>query len=309
MAKKSTAKKPHVSHRNFVTRRPAPPVTKFKRPRRESFTVSGATGFPDVIISAIAHGKMLALVKECSIEVGWMASATRDENEDIVINDVYVPLQNCTPATTEISEEGDSAMLMELITAGKASEVNDLHCWGHSHVNMDVGPSGQDEDQTKTFLDLRKDKDFFIRVIGNKRGDLNVHVYLIKQGLVLNNPDLVVLQDELDYGPWAKAEIKAKVTETAAYVAGSHAGMYDPWMNYGDNRFNFAGNNTRGYSSDVNETEYYKGVAGFWFNGQFIEDDSLIASDLIAGDVPAPEGEDYIDGYEQFDPNFNTKGA
>ena len=193
------------------------PVTRFDRPVGESFSVSGVTGFPSVFISGTAHGKMLALVKECDIEIGWMCTVEKDEDGDFHLNDVYVPLQTCTASTTVISERGDSELMMELLEQGKGAEVNALRCWGHSHVNMAVFASQTDETQTQDFIDNLEEagSDHFIRLIGNKRGELLCHVYLMEQGITLNNPPMTVRVDGKDYSDWAKEQIATKVTRAA----------------------------------------------------------------------------------------------
>ena len=208
--------------------KPKPPVTEFKRPRAESFTVSGTGGWPSVYITAKAHGKMLALVKNCDIEIAWMASVHRDDDNDFVIRDVYVPLQECGAASTDISEDGDAELMMELLGQGLASEVNALRCWGHSHVDMAVNPSGTDDDTTQKFIDNLSEvgSDHFIRLIGNKRGDLMCHVYLMDQGVTLNNPPIHVRKDDVDYTDWALEQIATKVTRiTYTYpYGGSYTG-------------------------------------------------------------------------------------
>ena len=198
----------------YTPPKPAPRPTKFGRPKGETFTISGASGFPDVIISHKAHAKMWSLVQECPIEISWLSSVVRDEDGDFYIKDVYVPLQECSAATTVITADGEAEMMMELINSGNGSELGIMHCWGHSHVNMDVGSSGVDEDQTQDFID--KFDDHFVRFIGNKRGDLNCHVYLKGQGITLNQPKIIIEDeqgdDDFDYSAWAIEQIEQKVT-------------------------------------------------------------------------------------------------
>lgn len=260
----------HIRRAMGFVRPPAKPVTEFARPKAQDFTVqfTGENDFPTVTISPIAHGKMLALVKECPIEISWMSSVTVTDAGDFIIDDVYVPLQECGPATTEISEDGDEAMMMELMEQGKLAEVNKLRCWGHSHVNMGVFASGTDDTQTQDFLNNLHEagSDHFIRFIGNKRGELLCNVYLLDKGIILNNPDMNVRVDGRDWAEWAKGQIKDKVTRKV-YVAPSYTG--------------YAASRTAG----VGGGSYYQpqGVQGYWMNGRFIEDDM----DLIEDDKPS----------------------
>jgi len=271
---------------------PPKPVRSFDRPKNESFTVSftGDNEFPDVYVSGPAHGKMLALVKECPIEISWMCSVTRRDNGDFDINDVYVPLQFCGPANTEISEEGDEALMMELITAGKAEELNNLRCWGHSHVNMAVFASGTDESQTQDFLDNLGEagSDHFVRFIANKRGELLCHVYLLNQGIILNNPKMYIRVDDIDYSDWAKTQIADKVTRFAPAVAPRPYG-------YGANM---------GADRSIPSN-----AVGFWMGDQFIEDDLNFGSsplyddvqdDTHLGNVTHLHDPEPLTGYEEF---------
>ena len=50
---------------------------------------------------------------------------------------------------------------------------------GHSHVNMGVGPSGQDDSMILEF----KTRDFFIRGIFNKKGDIKMDIYDFKNNI------------------------------------------------------------------------------------------------------------------------------
>ncbi len=217
----------------YTPPKPTPRPTKFGRPKGETFTISGASGFPDVIISHKAHSKMWNLVQECDIEISWLSSVIRDEDGDFYIKDVYVPLQECSFATTVITADGEAEMMMELISSGSGDELGIMHCWGHSHVNMDVGASGVDDTQTEEFIE--KFDEHFIRFIGNKYGDLNCNVYLKKQGITLNQPKIIIespfKDDDFDYRSWAVEQIEKKV-ERATYVPSSKAGYGNVHSHY-----------------------------------------------------------------------------
>lgn len=230
--KNKNKKKPKVTTYTPKTYSSFPARTEFGRPNKEIFTVEGAKGFPEVHISKKAHDKMWALVQECSIEIGWMSSVVRDvETGNFIIEDVYVPLQECTGTTTVITADGDAELMMELMSAGRTSEINKLKCWGHSHVNMGVFASGTDEDQTDVFI--KRFDDFFVRFIGNKKGELLCNIYLMKEGMILNNPDMIISEalegeEDLDYTEWAEEEIDSKVKRVSySYTKYSHSGRYN----------------------------------------------------------------------------------
>lgn len=200
------------------TPRPQKPVRRagwFGRPEGEGITIGllGNRQWPRVAVTADAHGKMMALVKACPIEIGWLSSCTR-EGSNFVIDDVFVPLQICSPASTTITKDGEAALLTALVTQGRADIINRLHCWGHSHVDMRVFASGIDEKQTEEFLAKRTDH--FVRLIANKKGDLFCSVYLLQDKLAVHHAILDLEPPATDkWSAWAKEELDVKVTAEA----------------------------------------------------------------------------------------------
>jgi len=208
---KKTAKKSFVPKvRTYTPYVPPEPKTKFTTPERQSFTISREGGWNRVHVSDVANSKMWALVQECDIEIGWLSTVSVMENGDFMIEDVYVPEQECTMSTTEITADGEAALIEELLGGADPMSINRLRCWGHSHVNMEVFASAVDESQTEDFID-RYD-DLFIRVIANKRGDFMVNVYMLDEGLTLNHPMIVTGEPDPSYIDWAKSEVEQKVS-------------------------------------------------------------------------------------------------
>ena len=110
--------------------------------------------------------------------------------------------------------DGEAELLMELLQSGRRDVIKSLSCWGHSHVNMDVYPSGPDEDQTKSFLrrNMQRGSKFFIRVIANKRGELYTSVYLLPSDLAVHNPLIIAEQpDASSWTSWAAEQLQSKV--------------------------------------------------------------------------------------------------
>tara|TARA_B100000745_G_C20150967_1_gene394606 strand:- start:1302 stop:2168 length:867 start_codon:yes stop_codon:yes gene_type:complete len=194
---------------------PSKPIDIFNRPSNAGFKIGRISGgWPTVHISAIAHQKMWALVQHCPIEIGWLCTVVRQENGDFLVEDVYVPEQECTMSTTDISADGVGELLGALLADGRVDEVGKLKCWGHSHVNMAVFASGVDEDQTADYL--AQHEDFFVRIIANKQGDLYCTAYLIDEDIRLEHiPMEVEPVKGCDFGDWAKTEIAEKVRQRA----------------------------------------------------------------------------------------------
>ena len=206
--------KPHSLHP--VPKRPILllPPDRFERPAGEGLTIGLINGmeWPRVRLTELAHAKMRALVHECETEIGWLSSCSDTPDGDIVIDDVFVPHQFCSMATTEITEYGEGEMLSSLMAAGQIDVIRRLRCWGHSHVNMTVFASGTDEEQTQCFLE--KGHPFFVRLIANKRDELFCSLYLMERNMVLHNAPLDVEAAPYDdYIEWARGEIDQKVTQ------------------------------------------------------------------------------------------------
>lgn len=137
---------------------------------------------PYVRIASEALDKMKLYVDECPDEIGWLGTAYRDERE-IYLEDVYLFEQEVHATTTEITPEGLSSFAEQLLMEENGMEIwNNLKMWGHSHVNMGVSPSGQDDSQMETFK--QGGHDWFIRLIANKKGELKVDLYDYKTGVV-----------------------------------------------------------------------------------------------------------------------------
>jgi len=204
------------------------PRTAFARPDFAATTIGRINGqWPTVILGPVAHGKMWALTQASPMEVGWLSSCTQLPDGNFVIDDVFVPKQVCTIATTNITPDGEAELLGELLQNGRMDVIKSLSCWGHSHANFGVSPSNQDDLQTQSFLrrNMKRGSQFFIRVIVNKRGDLYSTVYLLPSDLAVNNPLIVAEQpDASSWAPWAAEQLHAKV-EFEEISAATYEGM------------------------------------------------------------------------------------
>lgn len=191
------------------------PRGSFARPDRQVLTIEvedeSLRAWPTVHITAEAHGKMRALIEACPIEVSWLATCVRD-GEDVDIDDIFVPGQDCTSGSTVVTGEGD--LLTTLMAERLYDSIKRLNCWGHSHVTGAVFASGLDEFHTQGFITRAKDmrKDFFVRLIANKWDDLFASLYLFDQGLAFHDVPLRVDPPETDkWRAWARREVRSKV--------------------------------------------------------------------------------------------------
>ncbi len=128
------------------------------------------------------------LVEECTTEVGWKGAVSRSENI-FTIKKIWVPEQEVTATTTDITDEGESWAGFEC-----HNDFNDLDMmryWGHSHVNMGVSPSGTDDKQMEEYMD--NGCTFYIRSIHNKKGACYLDLYDAERELEFYNLEPKIL--------------------------------------------------------------------------------------------------------------------
>lgn len=168
----------------------------FKERREPTTKVEVVQDFvPNVFIDSDAITKMALFVDECADEIGWLGTAYHEDN-NFYIEDVFLFEQEVHATTTEITPDGLSDFATELLKQDNGMDVwNNMKMWGHSHVNMGLTPSGQDDSQMETFKE--GGHDWFIRLIANKKGELKIDIYDYKAGVVyLDMPWCVNPSDE-----------------------------------------------------------------------------------------------------------------
>lgn len=262
--------------------------------------IRGAQKYPDeptIYFTREAWVKQCHLVKICNKEVGWFALVDYDEKDNaFTITELVIPAQEVTAAETDIGKEDLADAAMELIEQGK--DTSKMYAWFHSHVNMGVSPSGQDEFQVEDFLEDLADQPevpAFIRGIQNKSGKLKLDVYYIQHGIAYQNLDFYVLHD--DDPAWKtdiEAQVKTKVTERV-----------QTYTNYGwqnGKKANAAGGNSDQGSRFHNGSQYsqgfrspyggYDGYGGFGGYDDEWYDDRPYSSGNAASPVQAMDYED-----------------
>lgn len=137
----------------------------------KSFISDQDLGAPIVAYTPKVKAIIDYLVKKSPQEVGWLGTV-RTLDGGYLIDRIYVPKQQVSGTETDIDQDAMAALTEELFAAGL--DPGTLFYWGHSHVNMGVSPSGQDERQVRDYLESCP---IFIREIRNKKGDVKVDVY------------------------------------------------------------------------------------------------------------------------------------
>lgn len=140
---------------------------------------------PYLLISSTALAKMRLYVEECTQEIGWLGSIQQvpDDKFCYIMDDVYLFDQEVHATTTEISPQGLSDFGVAILQEPNGMELwNRMCAWGHSHVNMGVTPSGQDDAQMNTFKS--GGYPYFFRLICNKAGEIKVDMYDYSTGVI-----------------------------------------------------------------------------------------------------------------------------
>ena len=155
------------------------------------------TKIPNIIINAHAYRMMQSFVKNCEKEIGWLAMVKKEDEDTYCIYDVLICDQEVTGASTDLHEDGLQLIAEELLRTGRGNELNNVRCWGHSHVNMAVSPSSQDDETFEEYY--TQCKDFFIRLIMNKKNEYYLDFADYEKELIYRNMKFYIRYDEEEY--------------------------------------------------------------------------------------------------------------
>lgn len=126
------------------------------------------------------------IVANCKEEVAWLGLVKKRGDGSYLIEEVFLPTQGVRGAECEILASGYDAIAQELEGRGQIQRMwDDLKFWGHSHVMMSVGPSG--DDQKSAIKRTTDAQDYYIRCICNKRGMMHVSFFDGVTGLAYEN--------------------------------------------------------------------------------------------------------------------------
>lgn len=133
-----------------------------------------------VLMTPLAYTKMQFIVETCEAEVAWRGAARRLNDNEFLIEDVFLLKQTVTGTSVDIKAEDNIEAILQMERAAgiKLDEMNDrgLYFHGHSHVNMGVSPSSVDEGDRQRTIDTNVP--FYIWMIWNKKNDISCCVYL-----------------------------------------------------------------------------------------------------------------------------------
>lgn len=169
---------------------------------------------PLITFTTTAYMKINTLVQSTSTEIGWHGTVKKIEPNNYIVTDIVVYPQVVTGATVDAPEEEYAKWL----TAMPDEIFNELRLQGHSHVNFTVTPSGTDNNFYNNILQNLEKTDFYIFMIVNKRGDLNIWLYDFSQNMIFEKEDLQIdiLLDGTTKDVWYKEEAESKISKPKA---------------------------------------------------------------------------------------------
>lgn len=137
------------------------------------------------------------VVDICKQEVSWLGMVNKPAPNVYVIEEIFVPTQGVDATNCEILARGYVDIENEMTRRGTFDRMfNDLKFWGHSHVNMGVGPSG--DDRRSAIKRCQDAGDYYIRCICNKEGRMHLSFFDNVKGIAYENIDWRV-DDGIDH--------------------------------------------------------------------------------------------------------------
>ena len=152
---------------------------------------------PDVYYTADVKTTIDYLVASTDDEVGWFGLVDELVTGDYLVTEILIPDQTVSRATVDIDADAVTKLVMELMDRGV--DPGKLRYHGHSHVKMQVQPSGTDQEHLEEYME---NCDWFIRGIYNKMNQSKVDVFDKRQSCVyqcVNTGVYELLRDDAFY--------------------------------------------------------------------------------------------------------------
>jgi len=150
-----------------------------------------------VLLTPEAYRKTVALVSEFADEVAWHGRVTRSSENEFTIEDIFVYPQEVTGATVTTDQSAYTEWLYSL----DDDTFSAIRMQGHSHVNMNVSPSGVDEQHRKKILEQLEGDMFYIFMIWNKSLAVHTLIYDMAHNILYENKDIdvkLLIEDGMD---------------------------------------------------------------------------------------------------------------
>lgn len=199
---------------------------------------------PIVAFTPTTWMKIRKLIDVVDTEVGWHGVVDHNPATNMyIIQDILVYPQQVSGATVTTDELEYSNWLMAL----DDDIFPKVRYQGHSHVNFGVAPSGVDQHFYDSILQTLQQDEYYIFMIANKRGDINIWIYDFAQNIIFDKADITikVLCKGGDITSWSTLQIQKYVTKQIPTIQTS---------NFGTVRDRFGNNYAVGHSTQTELT-------------------------------------------------------
>ena len=161
-----------------------------------------------VDFAAMAWLKMFVLIGNTNTECAWHGIVEPSEDRTYFkITDILVYPQKLTGATVEDDDTNNAYEVWK--QALDDYNYNHLRLQGHSHVNMTATPSGRDTATYDDHLQHLSENSYQIFMIANKKSDIWIEIYDLKNNVIYDKSDIDVLIEGEDLSSWYK-DMKTK---------------------------------------------------------------------------------------------------
>ena len=175
------------------------------------------------------HDEISEYVKQCSDEIGGLGTLIFDNEGTAHVEQLFMVKQKVHGATCELDPEDINRVMFEVFEKECKGQ---LCFWWHSHVNMGVSPSGQDD----TTMAQIGNAGYSLAMIINKRGEMSCRYHQ-------KHPRLTVKIDvevKKEANSKLEAEVKANIEK------------YVSKLTYSNPPADFSGGGARGWEGYYN---------------------------------------------------------
>lgn len=229
---------------------------------------------PIIIVLPKALEKMEYYVRHCDKEIGWLGTVQK-YNSQYLVKDVFLFKQQVHSDTCEITADGLSEFATELLSKPDGMDIwNSMKLWGHSHVNMGVTPSAQDNNQMKVF---GENSEWFIRLIANKSGEMEFTLYDFTSNLTFENVKWMELkQHSSELEEEIKNEIKEKVSLIASIIPTGYGSTYRHGFIYDDYDYGYSKYDSKKNTKAVKAIKWVGKTIEKYFNDKELKEISML---------------------------------